>query len=451
MAQPGVSTTVTELPESRVRVQAEVSPEEIERRVAHAARQLGRSLRVPGFRPGKAPPPVVIQRIGRDAVLDEAVRDSIGSWYAAAIDAARIHPIGEPDIDMSDGMPEEGQPLRFSIEIGVRPTATLGEYKGLEVGREEAEVDDEAIQGEIDQLRERTARLETADRAAAKGDFVVMDYVGSVDGEPFQGGEGRDQMIELGSGRLIPGFEDQLEGAAAGEERTVTLSFPDDYGAEHLAGKAAEFAVTVKEVKEKNLPELDDDFAIEHGFDTLDELRDDIRERLAEGQKARVEGQYREAVLDAVVEKATVTVPEPLIEARAAELWDQMAHTLSHQGIDKATYLKIAGKSEQEIVDEAKPDAERQLRREAVLAAVVAAEGIDPTDEDLLKALEADAERGRSTPKKLLDRIRSLGRIDSLKEDVAHATAMDLIVESATPIARERAEAREKLWTPDKG
>jgi trigger factor len=448
MAQPGVSTTVTELPESRVRVQAEVSPEEIERRVAHAARQLGRSLRVPGFRPGKAPPPVVIQRIGRDAVLDEAVRDSIGSWYAAAIDAARIHPIGEPDIDMSDGMPEEGQPLRFSIEIGVRPTATLGEYKGLEVAREEPAVDDEAVQGEVDQLRERTARLETAERPAQTGDFVVMDYLGTLGGEPFQGGEGRDQMIELGSGRLIPGFEEQLTGAIAGEERTVKLSFPDDYGAEHLAGQEAEFAVSVKEVKEKVLPELDDDFAVEHGFDTLDELRDDIRGRLSEGMKSRAEAEYREAVLDAVVANATVTVPEALIEARAVELWDQMAHTLSHQGIDKPTYLKIAGKTEQEIVDEAKPDAERQLRREAVLAAVVRAEEIDPSDEDLLEALQADAERSRSTPKKLLDRIRSLGRVDSLKEDVAHANALDILVDSATPIAKERAEAREKIWTP---
>ena len=436
MAQPGVSTTVTELPESRVRVQAEVSPEEIERRVAHAARQLGRGLRVPGFRPGKAPPPVVIQRIGRDAVLDEAVRDSIGAWYAQAIDAARIHPVGEPDIDLSDGMPDEGEPLRFSIEIGVRPTAELGDYKGLEVPRAEAGVEDEAVQGEIDQLRERTARLETADRAAAEGDFVVMDYLGSIDGEPFQGGEGRDQMIELGSGRLIPGFEEQLTGAKAGEERTVELSFPDDYGAEHLAGKAAQFAVTVKEIKEKNLPELDDDFAVEHGFDTLDELREDIRSRLAEGHKQRAEAEYREAVLDAVVEKATVTVPEALIEARAAELWDQMAHTLSHQGIDKPTYLKIAGKTEEEIVEEAKPDAERQLRREAVLAAVVEAEGIDPSDDDLLEALEADAERSRSTPKKLLDRIRSLGRVDTLKEDVAHAKAMDLLVDSAKPVAK---------------
>ena len=275
-----------------------------------------------------------------------------------------------------------------------------------------------------------------------------MDYLGTLDGEPFAGGEGRDQMIELGSGRLIPGFEEQLIGAGAGEERTVRLTFPVDYGAEHLAGQEAEFAVSVKEVKERNLPELDDDFAIEHGFDTLDELRDDIRGRLSEGLKSRADTEFREAVLDAAVEKATVTVPEPLIEARAAELWDQMAHTLSHQGIDKATYLKIAGKTEEEIVDEAKPDAERQLRREAVLAAVVEAEGSDPTDDDLREALAADAERSRSTPKKLLDRIRSLGRVDSLKEDVAHASALDVLVDSATPIAKERAEAREKIWTP---
>jgi trigger factor len=451
MAQPGVSTTVTELPESRVRVQAEVSAEEIERRVAHAARQLGRSLRVPGFRPGKAPPPVVIQRIGRDAVLDEAVRDSIGAWYAQAIDAARIHPIGEPDIDMQDGLPTEGEPLRFSIEIGVRPTAKLGDYKGLEVGRDEAAVEDEAVQAEIDQLRERSARLETAERAAGEGDFVVMDYLGKIDGEPFAGGEGRDQMIELGSGRLIPGFEEQLTGATAGEERTVKLSFPDDYGAEQLAGKDAEFEVSVKEIKAKNLPELDDDFAVDNGFDTLDELRDDIRERLAEGLRSRAEAEYREAVLDAVVGKATVTVPEPLIEARARELWDQMAHSLGHQGIDRATYLKIAGKTEEEILEEAKPDADQQLRREAVLAAVVEAEGIDPADEDLLEALTADAERSRTSPKKLLERIKSAGRLDNLKEDVAHATALDRLVEATTPIAKERAAAREKIWTPDKG
>jgi trigger factor len=242
-------------------------------------------------------------------------------------------------------------------------------------------------------------------------------------------------MIELGSGRLIPGFEEQLEGASAGADVTVKVDFPDDYGAAELAGKAAEFAVTVKEVKTKQLPELDEDFAIEQGFDTVDELREDIATRLGEAQAARIDAEFREAALDAAVDNATVELPDALLEARARELWDQMVHSLSHQGIDKATYLKIAGKSEDEVVEEAKPDAERQLRREAVLAAVVEAEGIDPTDTDLLEALAPDAARAQATPKKLLDRIRSAGRIDALREDVAHAKALTAIVDSAKATA----------------
>src|SRR5215218_3510747 len=203
-----VVTTVTELPESRVRVQAEVPAEEVERRVAQAATRLGRSLRVPGFRAGKAPAPVIVQRMGRDAVLDEAVRDSIATWYTAAIDAARVVPVGEPQLNLGD-LPGQGEPLKFSIEIGVRPKAELGDYKGLEVGKREAGVGDEAIAEELDQLRERSARLDTVERPAASGDFVVMDYRGTLDGEPFAGGEGRDQMVELGSGRLVPGSEEQ--------------------------------------------------------------------------------------------------------------------------------------------------------------------------------------------------------------------------------------------------
>jgi trigger factor len=445
--QTGVSTTVTELPESRVRVQAEVAPEEIERRLNSAAKTLGRSLRIPGFRAGKVPPPIVIQRVGRDAVLDEAVRDNLSTWYTAAIDDAHISPIGDPELDLGD-LPGEGQPLTFSIEIGVRPTATLGDYKGLEVPRQEPAIDDEAVDAQLEQLRERTARLETADRAAAKGDFVVMDFVGSIDGTPFGGGEGRDQMVELGSGRLIPGFEEQLEGAKAGDDVSVELTFPDDYGAEELAGKAATFAVTVKEVKVKQLPELDEDFALEQGFDTIDELREDIRERLAEGERRQVEAEFRQAAVDAAVAQATVDLPDALVEARAKELWDQMAHSLSHQGIDRATYLKIAGKSEEEVIADAKPDADQQLRREAVLAAIVEAEQITPTDDDLLEALEADAERGRTSARKLLERIKTAGRLDALREDVAHARALDLVVDSAKPIDAARAEAREKLWTP---
>jgi trigger factor len=444
-----VVTTVTELPESRVRVQAEVPAEEVERRVAQAAKRLGRNIRVPGFRAGKAPPPVIVQRMGRDAVLDEAVRDSIGAWYAAAIDSARIAPVGEPDLDLGD-LPRQGESLKFSIEIGVRPKAELGDYKGVEVGKRDPQVDDEALNAEIDRIRERSARLDTVERAAASGDFVVMDYVGSLDGEPFAGGEGRDQMVELGSGRLVPGFEDQLEGAAAGDERTVTVTFPEEYGAPELAGREAQFAVTVKEVKAKELPPVDDDLAAEAGFDTLDELREDIRTRLSESETARIEAEFREAALDSVVRAAKVDVPDALVEARAREQWDQMLHSLAHQGISREAYMRIAGQEEEAIVERAKPDAEQALRREAVLAAIIEAEGIEPTDDEVLEAVEQAAGDGpgRVSPKKLLERLKSSGRIESLKEDLAQRKALDLIADAAKPITVEQAQAREKLWTP---
>jgi trigger factor len=442
-----LQTTVTELPESRVRVQAEVPAEEVERRVAQTAKRLGRDLRVPGFRAGKAPAPVIVQRMGREAVLDEAVRDSLATWYTAAIDAARVVPVGEPQLDLGD-MPGHGEPLKFSIEIGVRPKARLGEYKGLEVGRREVEVPDEAIAAELDRLRERSARLDTVDRPAASGDFVVMDYRGAIDGEPFAGGEGRDQMVELGSGRLVPGFEEQLAGASAGEERTVTVTFPDDYPAKELAGNEAQFAVTVKEVKAKELPELDDDLAAEAGFDTLDELREDIRMRLAEVDSSRIEAEFREAALDSAVKNAKVEIPDALVEARARELWDSMLHSLAHQGISRDAYLRIAGRSEEEIIDQSKPDAEQALRREAVLGAIIEAEGIEPTEEEVLDAVQEAAGESRTSPKKLLERLKSTGRLESLKQDLAQRKAVELVAESAKPISIEQARARDKLWTP---
>jgi len=439
MASDPVTTTVTELPESRVRVEAEVPASEVTKRVEQAARGLARGMRVPGFRPGKAPAPVVIKRIGREAVLDEAVRESIGGWYAAAIDDAKVVPVGEPDLDLS-ALPGEGEPLRFAIEIGVRPPATLGDYKGLEVPRREAEAGDDAVAEEIDRLRERSAKLETVDRAAARGDFVVMDFAGSVGGTPFAGGEGRDQMVELGSGRLVPGFEDQLEGAGAGEERTVKVTFPEDYQAEELAGQDAEFAVTVKEVKAKDLPELNDEFAEEAGFDTLDELRDDIRSRITESESSRIEAEFREAALDAAVANATIEVPEALVEARSRELWDQMMHSLSHQGISKEAYLRISGREEEEIIEQGKEDAAQALRREAVLAAIIEAEGIEPSEDEVMEAVGQAAD-GETSPKKLLERLKSAGRLDALKEDLAQRKALDLVTESAKPVAAEATPA----------
>jgi len=442
-----LSTTVTELPDSRVRVSVQVPPAEVQRRLESKARQLGREMKLPGFRRGKVPPPLVIQRVGREAVLEEAVRDTLGHWYADAIDAAGISPVGEPDLDLS-GLPEHGAALEFSIEIGVLPTATLGDYRGLEVGRREVEVSEQEVEQEIEQLRERLARLEAVERPAGAGDFLVADYLGRIEGEPFQGGEGRDQLIELGSERLIPGFEEGLQGAEAGQTRSLQLRFPTDYPRAELAGKQADFEVSVKEVKRKLLPDLDDDLAIEVGFDTVRELREDIRARLREAQEQSAQAEFREAAIDVAADAAQVQTPEALVQAKARELWERMLHSLSHRGITREAYLKITGRAEQDVLAELETEARQSLRREATIAAIVRAESIEPSEQELLEALEPTAEREASEPAALLQRLRDSGRVHELAEDLAARQAVELVAAESKPIPLERAQAREKLWTP---
>ncbi len=462
MGEP-ISTTVTELADSRVRVDVQVPAQEIEARVQRSARRLGRELKLPGFRKGKVPPALVLQRVGREAVLDDAVRDSLGSWYVQAIRDAEIVPVGDPAIDLGE-LPEQGGALRFSIEIGVLPVAELGEYSGLQVGRREPQVAEEQIEQEIEAMRERLARLERVERPAAKGDYVVVDYVGRLPGAedapgegalvPFQGGEGRDQLIELGGGNLIPGFEEGLLGAGAGETRNVDVSFPADYANHELAGRQASFAIAVKEVKAKRLPDVDEDFAVDAGFDDVPQLREDIGRHLLQADEARVREEFREAALDAAVAGARVSVTEELARARAQEMWERMLHSLSHRGISRETYLRVAGRGEQEILAEMLPEAERALRREAVLTAIVAAEGIEPSEQDLLEAARPSAEREGVAPEQALAQLladpRSVGRLEELREDLAVRQAIELIARRAVPIGLEQAIAREKLWTPER-
>jgi trigger factor len=268
-----VKTSTTDLGDSRVRVDVEVPTDALEQELQSAANAIGREMRVPGFRKGKVPAQVVIRQVGRQAVLDEAVRRALPGWYEQALHDAGIAAVGDPKVDLAD-LPERGSPLAFTIEVGVVPEAQLGDYRGVEAGRRDPEVSDDEIDTELERLRESLASLETVERAAGDGDFLVLDFTGTVDDEPFEGGEARGYLLELGSGRLIPGFEDQLRGAQAGEERRVEVTFPDNYPGEELAGKDAVFEVQVKEVKEKRLPELDDDFAVQAGYETLLELRD---------------------------------------------------------------------------------------------------------------------------------------------------------------------------------
>jgi trigger factor len=454
-----LKTTTSDLDGSRVRVEVEVPPETVEQELNTAAAQIGREMRIPGFRKGKVPAQMVIRQLGREAVLDEAVRAALPRWYERAVTEAKIAAIGDPKLDFAD-LPEKGAPLEFSIEVAVRPKAELGEYKGIEVGRREPEASDAEIDEELDRMREQSATLETVDRPAQDGDFVVLDFVGTIDGEPFEGGEARGYLLELGTNRLIPGFEEQLVGASADEERDVKVTFPEEYQAEHLAGKDAVFASTVREVKEKRLPELNDEFALDvAGMDSLQELREDIAGRLRDAHERSIETEFREAVLDSAVDQAKVDIDHDLIHAKAHEMWHETSRRLQRQGLDPQQYLAFTGKTEEELVTEAEPEAERALKRESVLAAVVDAENIEVTDDELLEAMrEANLSQGRGGEtgvsdkalRRSLEKARKQGRDELLREDIAMRKALDALVGNAKSISVEQAEARGKLWTPEK-
>jgi trigger factor len=444
-------TTVSELPGSRARVEVEVAGADVDRGVQRAARSLAREMRMPGFRKGKAPPSLVVQRLGYGAVLEEAIRDSLPEWYEQALLDSEISPVGDPDIKISSTPESQGEPLGFEFEIGVLPAATLGEYRGLEVGRAEPEVPDDIVDREVNRIRESFARLEPVERPAAEGDVLLIDFEGLLEGAAFEGGKAADYLLELGGGQLVEGFEEQLTGTSAGETRQVKVGFPQDYRAEQLAGKEAVFTVDVKEVREKVLPELDDDFASEASeFDTLDELRADIRERLSEAVGRRIEQDFRVAAVDAAVETATLELPDELAAARAAERWERVERQLAARGMSPDAFLQIQGRSREDMIEESKPEAEQELKREAVLAAIAEAEGIEASEEEMVEALAHTAEHERTTPEKLLKRLRESGRDAMVREDIRIRKAIDLVAESAVPIPIAQAEVREKLWTPEK-
>ena len=447
MERDAISTTVTELPDSRVRVLAEVPPDELRRSIDRSARQLGRNLRVAGFRKGKVPPPVIIQRLGREAVVDRAVQDGLKRWWRVALDDAGIASVGQPTLDVV-APPTDDAPLTFSIEIGVRPPAELGPYKGLEVGRRDPEIEPGAVDAELEALRVRVARPQSVSRPAQTGDLLVIDFNGLIDGEPFDGGRGRDQMVELGSGMLIAGFEEQLEGASTGELRDVIIEFPNveapkDHRAEEVAGSVAAFEVRVKDVLAKRLPDLDDALAQEAGCDTLAELREEIAAGLLAQDEERVAAEFGETVLDAVVDGATVDLPEALVGARAQEIWETTLRTLDFEGVSKDVYLQIAGTTEDEALTELRPQAAMDLRREAVVAAIAAAEGMTVSDDDLRAhdarvqaEAEAAGEEVAPAPQSRVTRC----------EQVLRDRVLDLLAREATGISIEDAKAGGKPW-----
>lgn len=451
-----------------MRVAVAVPAADVDQATGRAARAMARDMRLPGFRKGKAPPALVIQRVGFGPVLEDAIRESLPEWYMRAVYESGISPIGDPEVEVTESPAAQGEPLSFAFEIGVRPEAELGDYLGLEVERPDPEVPAEMVEREIDRLRESMARLEPVERPAQEGDHLLVDFVGRIDGEEFEGGSASGEVIEIGSGRLIPGFEEQLVGATAGGEVDVAVTFPEDYGAENLAGREANFAVSVSEIREKKLPEVDDDLAVSVSeFETVGELRDDIAERLRQALGERADQDFRVNVVDAVAERATVDVPDDLARARAKERWERVERQIAGGGMNPDTWLQMQGKTREEVIEESVTDADREIRREAAVVAVADAEGIEVEDAEIIEELIPVAERERTSPEKLLERLSRDGRDSAIREDIRVRKAIDRLVESAVPVPvpvdleggdeadGESGDSREtgsepgkKLWTP---
>lgn len=402
---------------------------------------------MPGFRKGKAPPSLAIQRLGYETVFQEALQEALPDWYQRSVYDSGVVPIGTPEVEVTKAPSQDGETVEFKYEVGVRPSAELGEYKGLEVEKAGTDVPDEVIDREIDRMREGMASLDVVDRAAEEGDHVLVDFVGSLDGVEFEGGTATDHTIEIGSGQLIDGFEEQIVGAKAGDEVDVNVDFPEDYGAAELAGQNADFKVKVKEVRVKQMPEADDDFAAEASeFDTIEELRADIAEKLGESAEERIEQEFRVAAVDAAVANAKVGIPEDILRARGEERWERVERQMAAQGMNPETYLQMQGKTREEIIGESLDDADQEIRREAVLVAVADAEGIEVTDDEMAEELEHAASHERTTGEKLLERLKRDGRHEMVAADIKVRKAMDVIAESAKATEMSAKEAAKKLW-----
>ena len=442
-----MKTNVEELENSRVRVEAEVSAKDVAVQTQRAARGLAREMRLPGFRKGKAPPSLVIQRLGFESVFEQALRDALPEWYQAAVYDSGVVPIGDPEVEVTSAPTAEGEPVEFKFEVGVRPSAELGDYLGLEVEKPDTDAPDDIIERELERLAEGMASLDTVEREARDGDHVLVDFVGSLDGVEFEGGAATDHMIEVGSGQLIDDFEEQIIGAKAGEEVEVKVTFPEEYGAQELAGQDAVFAVTVKEVREKKQPELDDDFASEASeFDTVEELKEDIGNKMSEAAETRAEQDFRIAAVDAAVENATVDLPDQIKLARGQERWDRVERQMAQQGMNPDTYLQMQGKTRDEIIEESLPDAEQEIKRESVLVAVADAEGVEVTDAEIEVELEPMAAQERTSAAKLLERLKRDGRHEMVAADIRVRKAIDAIAESAKAVPMSAEDAKEKLW-----
>jgi len=438
-----VKTEVKPVAENEVELAVEVPTDDVKAKFEKTLAKLARETNVPGFRKGKVPKQIILSRLGEDYVLSQTLNDFLPEWYESAVDEADIDPVSVPEIDFDAFTGKE--PFAFKAKVQVRPEPTLGEYTGLEVPRESAEVTDAQVDAQLAMLQERFASLKPVEgRAAAKGDFVQIDFEGVVDGEPLEGARAEDYMLEVGHGNLIPGFEDQLEGLAATDAKTFELTFPEDYHAEELRGKPVSFTVTMKEIKEKDVPALDDEFAKEASeFETIDELRADVRQRLETARESMVERDFRAAVVQAAVDNATVNVPPAMIDRQAHALYHELEEAVGERGLEMAQYLEALDKSAEEVEADMRPRAEAEVKRGLVLAAIRDTEHVEVSDDELRARIMEDAELLQRDPNQLVLDVYASGRQNLLRDELVVAKTVDFLVEHAVAVAPKAGETGE--------
>lgn len=425
-----MKATAERLEKNRVALHVEVEAERVDAALERAYRKLASQVNIPGFRKGRAPRKIIEARLGKEALYDEALEELIPAAYREALEATDTDPIDQPRI--ADVEIEAGRPLRFRAEVDVKPEAELGEYKGLEVEKLVEQVEEKDVEHILDHLREDHAELVEADRdAVQQGDFAVIDFEGFIDGQPFSGGAARGHLLEIGSGRFIEGFEEQLVGAKVGEQTQVKVTFPSDYPAEALRGKEAVFHVTVRELKVKRLPEIDDEFAKDvGGAESLAELKEKIRTQLEEAAVERAEREVRNELVRRVRDASVVDAPEVLVEGELAEMLNDFATNLAYRGIDPQAYLERSGKSVEDLKAELRPEAEGRVKARLVLETIAKREGIAVEPGELQARIDeiAGERRDAEAVRREFERPE---RRAALKESLLLEKVVDFLVANA--------------------
>ncbi len=415
-----------------VKLRLEFSAEEFDAAIIKAYQEKKGRYTVDGFRKGKAPRKRIEAFYGKDVFYDDAVNDLLNDAYPKAVEELSLEPVDRPTADLGDQVLEEGKGFTVDMNVTVMPEISLQGYKGVEIEKVEEKVADDAVDAELEKVRERNSRMVLVeDRPAQKGDTVLLDYAGFVGEEQFAGGTAERQPLTLGSQTFIPGFEEQLEGVSAGEEREVKVTFPEDYHAENLKGKEAVFKCKIHEIKEKVKDELNDDFAKEVSeFDTLDEFKADIRAKLEKGAADRSRRAMRDAALEKVCEANEFEIPKAMIDSEAYEMLREMEQQLQYQGLTLEQYMKYLNKSADDIMADMAPDAEFRVKNRLIMKAIAKAEDLKVEDADMDEALAKLAESYQMEPDKMKEMIGADG-LDYLKADVLNTKAVDFIMDNA--------------------